>query len=48
MGAERRADGGAGVAEPASSWIFTMASTFFFGGIVRVSLFVLFGVCPVA
>src|SRR5580704_11736294 len=26
--------GGAGVAEPASSWILTTASTFFFGGIV--------------
>ncbi len=26
--------GGAGVADPASSWILTMASTFFFGGIV--------------
>src|SRR5271154_1366572 len=25
--------GGAGVAEPASSWILTMASTFFLGGI---------------
>ncbi len=31
--------GGAGVADPASSWIFTMASTFFFGGIVSVSFF---------
>src|SRR5580658_8504735 len=31
--------GGAGVAAPASSWIFTTASTFFFGGIVCNSLF---------
>src|ERR1700744_1493531 len=30
--------GGAGVAEPASSWILTTASTFFFGGIVLVLL----------
>src|ERR1700761_5547174 len=30
--------GGAGVAEPASSWIFTTASTFFFGAIVLVLL----------
>src|ERR1700735_4563943 len=29
--------GGAGVADPASSWIFTTASTFFFGGIVLFS-----------
>src|ERR1700722_18067277 len=29
--------GGAGVAEPASSWIFTTASTFFFGAIVLCS-----------
>src|ERR1700733_7639496 len=31
--------GGAGVADPASSWIFTTASPFFFGGIVSVSFF---------
>src|SRR5271167_2429206 len=31
--------GGAGVAEPSSSWILTTASTFFFGGIVLVLLF---------
>src|SRR5271170_2629292 len=30
--------GGAGVADPASSWIFTTASTFFFGGIVCLLL----------
>src|SRR5580704_8288955 len=30
--------GGAGVADPASSWIFTTASTFFFGAIVFVLL----------
>src|SRR5271155_5133869 len=30
--------GGAGVADPASSWILTIASTFFFGGIVLVLL----------
>src|SRR5271163_4793409 len=30
--------GGAGVADPASSWIFTTASTFFFGAIVLVLL----------
>src|SRR5271166_6483645 len=29
--------GGAGVADPASSWIFTTASTFFFGAIVSRS-----------
>src|SRR5580692_3568960 len=35
--------GGAGVADPASSWIFTTASTFFFGGIVCLLLRVLSG-----
>src|SRR5271168_1206638 len=37
--------GGAGVAEPASSWIFTTASTFFFGGIVLVLPLPLRSVC---
>src|SRR6202044_2526275 len=31
--------GGAGVAEPASSWIFTTASTFFLGAISLFSFF---------
>src|SRR5580704_13739767 len=36
--------GGAGVADPASSWILTTASTFFFGAIVSVLLLRFFGV----